>query len=158
MRRFGLIAVPAVAAAVLLVAGCGGYSEKTVSPLPNTVEGKAQPAPAATTTAAAATTTEAPATTTAAAATTTAAAAPQGDPVAGKAVFLSAGCGACHALKDAGASGNVGPALDASKPSLALVLDRVANGMGVMPAYKGNLSEAQIQNVAAYVVQATSGG
>ena len=151
MRRFGFIAVPAVAAVVLLVAGCGHFSDKTVSPLPNTVEGKAQPAPAATTTAAAATTTEAPAT-------TTAAAAPQGDPVAGKAVFLSAGCAACHALKDAGASGNVGPALDASKPSLALVLNRVANGMGSMPPFKGSLSDAQIQNVAAYVVQATSGG
>src|SRR6267378_4063499 len=49
----------------------------------------------------------------AAAATTTAAATtaapPQGDPVAGKAVFASAGCNACHTLKAAGATGTVGP-------------------------------------------------
>ena len=146
VMRFGLIAVPVVAAAALLVAGCAHYSDKTVSPLPNTVEGKAKPAPAAPTT-------EAPA----AATTTTAAAAPAGDPVAGKAVFLSAGCAACHSLTDAGASGNIGPNLDTSKPSLALVLNRVTNGMGAMPPYKGNLSDAQIQDVAAYVVQATSG-
>ena len=159
--RFGLIAVPAVAAAALLVAGCGHYSGKTVSPLPKTVEGKAQPAPATTTaasTTAAPTTTAAAPTTTAAAATTTAAATAKGDPVAGKAVFLSAGCSACHTLKDAGSSGNIGPVLDTAKPSLALVLNRVTNGMGSMPPFKGNLSDAQIQNVAAYVVQATSGG
>ncbi len=153
VMRFGLIAVPVVAAAALLVAGCAHYSDKTVSPLPTTVEGKAKPAPAAPTMTDAAPTTEAPA-----AATTTTAAAPAGDPVAGKAVFLSAGCAACHSLTDAGASGNIGPNLDTSKPSLALVLSRVTNGMGAMPPYKGNLSDAQIQDVAAYVVQATSGG
>jgi cytochrome c551/c552 len=58
----------------------------------------------------AAATTSTPATTTAAAApTTTAAAAPS---AAGKAIFLSAGCGACHTFKPAGASGKVGPDLD----------------------------------------------
>ena len=30
----------------------------------------------------------------------------------GKAIFASAGCGGCHTLKAAGASGNVGPNLD----------------------------------------------
>jgi len=50
------------------------------------------------------------ATTTAAAPTTTAAAAAAG--AAGKAIFLSAGCGACHTFKPAGASGKVGPDLD----------------------------------------------
>ena len=60
-------------------------------------------APAATTTAPAATTTTTKPTT------TTAAAAPS---AAGKAVFLSAGCGACHTFKPAGASGKVGPDLD----------------------------------------------
>ena len=134
MRRFGLIAVPVVAAAALLVAGCAHYSDKTVSPLPNTVEGAAKPAPA----------------------TTTAAAAAQGDPIAGKTVFASNGCGACHVL--AGAGGKVGPSLDATKPALALVLDRLNNGKGGMPKFKGNITDAQIQDVAAYVVQATSGG
>ena len=42
-----------------------------------------------------------------------------GDPVAGKEVFLgTAGCASCHTLADAGATGTVGPNLDAVKPSL----------------------------------------
>jgi uncharacterized membrane protein len=69
----------------------------------------------------------------------------------GKKVFLSAGCVSCHTLKDAGAKGKVGPNLDAVKPSLALVLDRVSNGQGVMPPFKGTLSTAQIRAVAGYV-------
>lgn len=39
-------------------------------------------------------------------------AAPTGDAAAGKAVFASAGCSACHTLKEANASGKVGPNLD----------------------------------------------
>jgi cytochrome c551/c552 len=49
------------------------------------------------------------ATTTAAAPTTTAAAAAG---AAGKAIFISAGCGACHTFKPAATSGKVGPDLD----------------------------------------------
>jgi mono/diheme cytochrome c family protein len=37
---------------------------------------------------------------------------PTGNPTAGRAVFLSAGCGACHTFKAAGASATVGPNLD----------------------------------------------
>jgi mono/diheme cytochrome c family protein len=85
-------------------------------------------------------------------------AAPGGDPAAGKEVFLgSAGCGSCHALADAGTTGAVGPDLDASQPSFELVVDRVTNGQGLMPPFEGELSEQEIQDVAAYVVQATSG-
>ena len=43
-------------------------------------------------------------------------------PRRGKAVFASAGCGGCHTLAAAGANGNVGPNLDATKPSEALVV------------------------------------
>ena len=80
-----------------------------------------------------------------------------GDAAAGEAVFASAGCGGCHTLEAAGSSGNVGPNLDESKPALELVVDRVTNGRGAMPSFRGQLDEAQIQNVAAYVVQSTSG-
>ena len=80
-----------------------------------------------------------------------------GDAAAGEAVFASAGCGGCHTLEAAGSSGNVGPNLDDSKPALELVLERVTNGAGAMPAFKGQLDEAEIQNVAAFVVQSTSG-
>jgi cytochrome c551/c552 len=51
------------------------------------------------------------------AATTTTAAA--GDPVAGKALFTSSGCAACHTFKPAGATGKVGPSLDSLKASAA---------------------------------------
>ena len=35
-----------------------------------------------------------------------------GDPAAGKAVFVSSGCGACHTFTPAGTTGKIGPNLD----------------------------------------------
>jgi mono/diheme cytochrome c family protein len=81
----------------------------------------------------------------------------EGDPAAGEAVFASAGCGGCHTLEAAGSSGNVGPNLDEAKPPHDLVVERVTNGMGVMPSFKGQLDDKQIQDVAAYVVESTQG-
>ena len=81
----------------------------------------------------------------------------EGDPAAGKQVFATAGCVACHTLQDAGATGNVGPNLDEAKPDHALVVERVTNGKGPMPSFKGQLSDEDIQTGAAYVVQATGG-
>jgi mono/diheme cytochrome c family protein len=74
-----------------------------------------------------------------------------GDATAGKQVFETAGCTSCHTLADAGATGTVGPNLDQAKPPASLVVMRVTNGKGVMPSFKGQLSEQQIQDVAAYV-------
>jgi mono/diheme cytochrome c family protein len=74
-----------------------------------------------------------------------------GDAQAGKAVFASAGCGGCHTLKAAGSSGNVGPNLDQLKPPFATVKHQVENGGGAMPAFKGQLSAKQIDDVAAFV-------
>ena len=82
-------------------------------------------------------------------------AASQGDPVAGKQVFASSGCGSCHTLKAAGASGNVGPNLDMLKPSYDRVVHQVEVGGGAMPAFKATLSTKQIQDVAAFVVAST---
>ena len=101
---------------------------KTVEPLPQTVEGTVPTAPQVT-----------------------------GDAAAGKKIFVTAGCKGCHTLKDAGATGTVGPNLDQKKPPLSLVVDRVTNGKGVMPSFAGQLSDKQIADVAAYVVQATHG-
>ncbi len=69
----------------------------------------------------------------------------------GKQVFEKAGCASCHTLKDAGASGTVGPNLDEAKPPKPLVVDRVTNGKGVMPSFKGQLTSAEIEAVATYV-------
>ena len=71
--------------------------------------------------------------------------------VRGKDVFESAGCKSCHTLADAGATGTVGPNLDHAKPPAERVITRVTNGKGVMPSFKGQLSEQQIKDVAAYV-------
>ena len=75
---------------------------------------------------------------------------------AGAKVFASAGCGSCHTLSAAKASGQVGPNLDEAKPGYDTVLAKVTNGGGGMPSFGGQLSEQQIRDVAAYV--ATSVG
>ena len=77
-----------------------------------------------------------------------------GDPVAGKEIFTTTAsppCAGCHTLADAGATGTVGPNLDEAMPSHELVVERVTNGQGAMPSFSGSLTEAQIQDVAAYV-------
>ncbi len=77
----------------------------------------------------------------------------KGDAVAGKAIFTSAACAGCHTLKDAAATGVVGPNLDGSAKAkdAAAVATQVTNGGTVMPPFKGKLSDADIANVAAYV-------
>ncbi|HST13384.1 MAG TPA: c-type cytochrome [Gaiellaceae bacterium] len=87
--------------------------------------------------------------------TTPAAPSATGDATAGKAVFASAGCASCHTLKDAGSHGTIGPDLDQLKPAEAIVQHQVENGGGPMPAFKGQLTAKQIQDVAAYVFTAT---
>jgi mono/diheme cytochrome c family protein len=110
---------------------------------------KAEAAPATTTTAS---TTTAPASTTP---TTTSGGSAAGDPVAGKAVFTSAGCSGCHTLKAANATGTVGPNLDQLKPALATIIHQVNVGGGPMPAFKGRLTPVQIADVAAFVYTST---
>ena len=74
----------------------------------------------------------------------------------GKSIFAT-NCAGCHTLSAAGATGNVGPNLDQAKPDEALVTERVTNGKGVMPAFKGQLSPEQIKAVAEYVSQNAGG-
>jgi mono/diheme cytochrome c family protein len=67
------------------------------------------------------------------------------------AVIFKTKCGGCHTLAAAGTTGTTGPNLDQLKPPMALVVTQVTNGGQVMPAFKGQLSPAQIQAVAKYV-------
>jgi mono/diheme cytochrome c family protein len=127
--------VPLLAAVALLAAGCdwskpGG---KVVSPTPQTVEGTV---PQATKTA-------------------VPAKYAHGDAAAGKTVFAQGPCAGCHTLQAAGTHGTVGPNLDDAKPDLGLVVDRVVNGKGGMPSFKGQLSDKQISDVAAFVFEST---
>jgi mono/diheme cytochrome c family protein len=78
---------------------------------------------------------------------------PSGGETDGKAIFASAGCNGCHTLAAAGSSGTVGPNLDEARPSKELALDRVTNGQGGMPSFKGQLSEEQIDAVATFVAE-----
>ena len=82
---------------------------------------------------------------------TTTSGASTADLAAGKKVFTTAGCVSCHTLKDANATGKVGPNLDELKPAQARVVKQVTNGGKVMPPFKSQLSPAQIQAVATYV-------
>ena len=63
-------------------------------------------------------------------------------------------CKICHALKDAGAEGAIGPSLDELKPDAARVAKAVKTGIGQMPAFS-QLTEEQVQAIAKYVEQAT---
>jgi cytochrome c6 len=134
VRRAILTALTCAAAVVFLAAGCG--SQGVSAPAPRTVIGtlpKATVEPE------------------------TAAFKLKGDATAGKAVFGKAGCGGCHTLQEAKSTGTVGPNLDQAHPDYRLATSRVTNGKGVMPSFKGQLSDQDIANVAMYVVKATGG-
>jgi mono/diheme cytochrome c family protein len=131
MRRSALIALLLVLTVGL--AGCGGGEE--VSPTPETVEGTLPEA----------TTQESPGSEL------------EGDAAAGEAIYAENGCGGCHTLEAAGSSGNIGPNLDESQPDVELAIDRVTNGAGAMPAFGEQLEPQEIADVAAFVVESTSG-
>ncbi len=72
----------------------------------------------------------------------------------GKRVFLEIAepqCGICHALADAGATGDIAPSLDDLQPSAERVETVVREGVDVMPAFEDVLTEEQIEAVAHYV-------
>jgi len=80
-----------------------------------------------------------------------------GNPVNGKALFISNSCGSCHTLADAGTNGNVGPNLNQLKPSQITVKTAVMNGAGgggsQMPPFA--MSATQFNDIASYVYSAT---
>jgi mono/diheme cytochrome c family protein len=82
-------------------------------------------------------------------------AAAEGDAEAGADIYNEQACGGCHTLEAAGSSGSIGPNLDESQPDFELVVERVTNGSGAMPSFSDKLSEDEINNVAAYVVEST---
>jgi mono/diheme cytochrome c family protein len=86
----------------------------------------------------------------------------QGNPTAGKAIFVS-NCSVCHTFKAAKGVGKNGPNLDTVKLSQASIIKQVTLGgtavMGAagkkfpaqMPGYKSSLSAQQIKDVSAFV-------
>ena len=73
----------------------------------------------------------------------------------GAAIFKQGPCGSCHALAAAGTKGIQGPPnLDsiAAQLTLAKIISQVTNGGSSMPAFGSQLTSAQIQAVARYVL------
>jgi mono/diheme cytochrome c family protein len=75
---------------------------------------------------------------------------------AGRTVFVDS-CGQCHTLSEAGTSGSVGPNLDGVGRSADEIEEQVRNGGGGMPAFEGDLSDDEIENVSSYVAEAAGG-
>lgn len=73
----------------------------------------------------------------------------------GAKVFADAGCGDCHTLSAADAKGTLGPNLDQLKPEKARVARQVRNGGVGMPSFSKQLSAGEIDQVAAFVADAT---
>ena len=75
----------------------------------------------------------------------------------GKLIFLGDGnCATGHTLEDANSYGNIGPNLNEIKADISRVIMAVTNGIGVMPAYQGQLSDEEINAVATYVAESTN--
>ena len=90
-----------------------------------------------------------------------------GNPKAGKPIFVST-CAVCHTLEAANAVGTIGPNLDKTRLTQALLIKAITNGGASvmskaavakyathMTAYKGVLSPDQIKNISAYVYLST---
>jgi mono/diheme cytochrome c family protein len=76
----------------------------------------------------------------------------------GASVFAKAGCGNCHTMATASATGKVGPNLDELKPNQQRVERQVTNGGNGMPSFKDKLSAEEIKQVAGFVATAAGVG
>jgi mono/diheme cytochrome c family protein len=79
----------------------------------------------------------------------------QGNAAVGQRIFARSGCGDCHSLMAAKATGTVGPDLDESNPGFSAVVECVTKGPGDMPSFTGRLSGSEIRDVAKYVATVT---
>ena len=100
-----------------------------------------------------------------------------GSVAAGKAVFVSSGCGSCHTFQPAGSTGTIGPNLDTAPTAdakadnnmalAAFVKESITNpnayvakgySKGIMPSTFGSqLSAKQLNDLVAYIVSGSNG-
>lgn len=76
----------------------------------------------------------------------------------GKVLFQSdatPACAICHTLKDADATGGIGPDLDELQPAKDRIIKAMEEGTGPMPSFSDSLSDEQMEAIADYVVHAT---
>ncbi|MGD9736201.1 MAG: cytochrome c [Solirubrobacterales bacterium] len=79
-----------------------------------------------------------------------------GDPEAGAEVFAT-NCSACHGEDGHGGAGGPDLTTMPKAQNEPAAIEQVTNGGGGMPPFGGQLSEEEIQNVAAFVVQKVVG-
>jgi cytochrome c oxidase subunit II len=96
--------------------------------------------------------------------------APEGDPAAGRQVFTSAGCTTCHTLSAAGSTSQTGPNLDEvlQGKDAAFIRESIVNpdaevsegfSQDLMPeTYGEQLSDEDLNNLVAFLVQSAGGG
>jgi mono/diheme cytochrome c family protein len=72
-------------------------------------------------------------------------------PAGGAEIWASQGCGGCHTLSAADATGTVGPNLDETQLSTEEIAAIVTDGRNQMPGFSASLSEEDIAAVSAYV-------
>jgi quinohemoprotein ethanol dehydrogenase len=77
--------------------------------------------------------------------------------IAGAVVF-AANCAVCHGATGLGGNGGPNIARIPATKSQRAVISQVTNGGGGMPAFKGVLTEKQVDDVSAYVVQRIANG
>ncbi len=65
-------------------------------------------------------------------------------------------CGVCHTLQASGSEGQIGPNLDLLKPQMQKIILSVTNGIGLMQAWEGILTDEEIEAVAYYVFKSTN--
>lgn len=86
----------------------------------------------------------------------------------GAQVFSDNGCGSCHTLAAASASGTLGPSLDENIPKLSkkeigdAILDPTTIKLtgypkGVMPAFEGKLSDQQLNDLVEFLMTSADG-
>ena len=71
--------------------------------------------------------------------------------------LFTANCASCHTLSATGSSGTIGPNLDQSSLDEAAVAEQIRNGGGGMPAFDGQLTDEQIDALAAWLVENRGG-
>lgn len=67
-------------------------------------------------------------------------------------------CVSCHALSDADSTGGIGPDLDRLAPSAEQVTQALRSGPGQMPSYADDLSDEEMDALAAYVEATADSG
>jgi mono/diheme cytochrome c family protein len=70
-------------------------------------------------------------------------------------LFDDNGCAGCHTLSEADAQGPLGPELDGANLNVDEVRSQIENGGGSMPAFKDQLTQPEIDQLAEFVSEAS---